>query len=203
MGRRGWALPEAERRAAPTPPGSGHPTRPARLPGLTGSGALHSAGVGRRRVSAGGGLALRPGASREGGAEAEAGAGPGIGGRGAEAGRAAGAGTGGGGSGRGDQACGGAEPPEPQFPQKMHAHAGSPERAEGADPMRPRYRIPASDAGPARGGRVAPLCAATLRPLPRPRSRPRPPAAFGGSQLSPVARPSPSTKFGGVRLDPG
>lgn len=118
--------PEAERGAGPRPPGSGRPTRPARRPRLTRSGALHGGGASGPHVSASGGgggggdeREQRPRTRREAEAEAEAGAGPGAGGRRAGVGAAAC----GAGSGRGDQACGGAEPPESLSPQKVHAQA--------------------------------------------------------------------------------
>lgn len=164
--------PEAERGAGPRPPGSGRPTRPARRPRLTRSGALHGGGASGPHVSAGGGgggggdeREQRPRTRRE--AEAEAGAGPGSGGRRAGVGAAAC----GAGSGRGDQACGGAEAPESLSPQKVHAQAaralgtGRRDRPDAAAEPRFGLRAGVGDSGerrPARGGERGPLGARSL-----------------------------------------
>lgn len=200
-GRRGWVRgrctprPEAERGAGPTPPGSGRPTRPARQPRLTRSGALHGGGTTGPHVSAGGrgdGPEQRPRTARE--AEAETRAGPGSGGRCA-------------GSGRGDQACGGAEPPEPLSPQKVHAQAGralaTGRRSCPDAAAEPGFGLRAGvgDSGewrPARGEEREPLGA---------QSPPSPcsgaaPAALAASVIS-RGPAFPVPRFEGVRLGPG
>lgn len=156
---------------------------------LTGSGALHGAGARGSSVPAAGRRAQRPGAGR------------GSGGRGAGPGAAGGGLS----SGRGEPACVGPEPREPQAPQEMHAGAGARKERKGP-PRRTRgirVRVRGlGEAGPrlghpplhpplSRSSPAGPLqpCAA-LSPFPRPGlSRPTPGGVTSGDPAESISWP--------------